>query len=57
LEILIVIVTLLKHFEFSLPTDGEEPPPRIYRRPSGLMMPMVEGQMGAWMGLIIKPIN
>lgn len=54
---LVVIVTLLKHFEFSLPADGEKPRPQVYRRPSVMMMPMVEGQMGAWMGLVIKPID
>lgn len=54
---LVVIVTLLKHFEFSLPVDGEKPRPRIYRKPTVMMMPMVEDQIGAWMGLVIKPVD
>ena len=54
---LVVIVTLLKNFEFSLPADGEKPGPQIYRRPSVIMMPMAEGQIGAWMGLVIKSID
>jgi len=57
LEMLVVIVTLLKNFEFSLPADGEKPGPQVYRRPSVIMMPMAEGQIGAWMGLVIKSID
>jgi len=58
---LVIIATLVKHFEFSLPADanGEKKgrPARIFRKPSVIMMPMVEGEIGAWMGLVVKPID
>ena len=58
---LVIIATLVKHFEFSLPADGEDEtkgkPARICRKPSVIMMPMVEGEIGAWMGLVVKPVD
>jgi len=59
LEMLTIVATMLKHFELSLPAKSVETgqQPRIYRRPSVIMMPMAEGQMGAWMGLVIKPLD
>ena len=59
LEMLVVVATLVKHFEFSLPADDEKKGARgrICRKPSVIMMPMVEGEIGAWMGLVIKPID
>jgi hypothetical protein len=59
---LVIVATLVKHFEFSLPADDDEKRgtgtrPRVYRKPTVLMMPMVEGQIGAYMGLVIKPID
>jgi hypothetical protein len=56
LEMLVIVATLVKHFEFSLPADDGEKT-RIHRKPSVIMMPMAEGQLGAWMGLVIKPID
>jgi len=51
----IMIVTLLDQFEFSLPPQDERT--KIYRKPSHVMMPMAEGHQGAWMGLLVKPLN
>ncbi|KAH9074981.1 cytochrome P450 [Lactarius deliciosus] len=57
-EMLVIVTTLLKHFEFSLPPEREgEKTPRICRKPTVLMMPMAEGQVGPWMGLVVKPLN
>lgn len=55
LEMQTIIVTLLENFEFSLPPQTEKT--RIYRRPIGLMAPMVEGGRGAWMGLVVKSLE
>jgi hypothetical protein len=59
LEMLVITATLVKHFEFSLPAEDEKTGTglRICRKPSVIMTPMVEGQIGAWMGLAIKPID
>jgi len=58
LEMLVIVATLLKHFEFSLPAESEaEETPKICRKPTVIMMPMMEGHVGAWMGLIVKPLN
>jgi hypothetical protein len=51
----ITIVTLLENFEFSLPTQTEKT--RIYRKPVGLMVPMVEGRQGSWMGLGVRSLE
>ncbi|KAH8995128.1 cytochrome P450 [Lactarius hatsudake] len=57
-EMLVIVTTLVKHFEFSLPPEREgEKTPRICRKPTVLMMPMAEGQVGPWMGLVVKPLN
>ncbi|KAI0306242.1 cytochrome P450 [Multifurca ochricompacta] len=55
LEMQILITTLLENFEFSLPPQNEKT--KIYRKPSHVMMPMADGEKGAWMGLRVKPIN
>ncbi|KAI9446009.1 cytochrome P450 [Lactarius indigo] len=55
LEMQTIIVTLLENFEFSLPPQTEET--RIYRKPAGLMKPMVEGRKGGWMGLMVKSLE
>ncbi|KAH9066220.1 cytochrome P450 [Lactarius vividus] len=55
LEMQTIIVTLLENFELSLPLQTEKT--RIYRKPSGLMKPMAEGQRGAWMGLVVKSLE
>jgi hypothetical protein len=55
LEMEILIVTLVENFEFSLPPQTEKT--RIYRKPIGMMVPRVEGQQGAWMGLGIKSLE
>ncbi|KAI0284849.1 cytochrome P450 [Russula brevipes] len=55
LEMQVVAIALLENFEFSLPPQNEKT--RIYRKPSGLMMPMAEGELGAWMGLVIKSVD
>jgi hypothetical protein len=64
LEMLVIVATLVKHFEFSLPADDDEKRgtgtgtrARVCHKPTALMMPMVEGQIGAYMGLVIKPID
>jgi hypothetical protein len=58
---LVIVATLVKHFEFSLPADDEKKEKgtraRICRKPSVIMMPMVEGEIGAWMGLVVKPVD
>ncbi|KAH9968439.1 cytochrome P450 [Lactifluus volemus] len=53
LEMLVIIATVLRHFEISLPLAEIV----VRRKPSIIMMPMAEGQIGAWMGLVIKPLN
>ena len=45
LEMQVIATTLLENFEISLPPQNEKT--RIYRKPSGLMVPMVEGKSGA----------
>ncbi|KAI0253592.1 cytochrome P450 [Lactifluus subvellereus] len=55
LEMQVLVATLLENFEFSvLPQDEKT---QIYRKPGGLMIPMVENQTGAWMGLRIKALK
>lgn len=63
---LVIVTTIVKHFEISLPqetvTDSggkttTTTQTRICRKPSVIMMPMVEGQIGAWMGLVLKPLD
>ena len=51
----VVILALLENFEFSLPPQNEKT--KIFRKPSQIMAPMVEGEKGAWMGLLIKALN
>jgi len=55
LEMQVIAIALIENFEFSLPPQNEKT--RIYRKPSGLMFPMAEAGQGAWMGLIVKPID
>lgn len=55
LEIQAIATTLIENFEFSLPPQNEKT--RIYRKPSGLMIPMASPELGVWMGLIVKPID
>jgi alkylphenol/PAH-inducible cytochrome P450 monooxygenase len=50
---LVIVATVLRHFEISLPPAEIV----VRRKPSIIMMPMAEGQIGAWMGLVIKPLN
>jgi len=52
-----IATTLIENFEFSLPPQNEKT--RIYRKPSGLMVPMAapDSELGVWMGLIVKPID
>ena len=58
LEMLVIVATLVKHFEFSLPSELEgEKMPQICRKPTVLMMPMAEGYLGPWMGLVVKPLD
>jgi hypothetical protein len=47
--------TLIENFEFSLRPQNEKT--RIYRKPSGLMIPMADPELGVWMGLIVKPVD
>jgi hypothetical protein len=55
LEMQVIATTLLENFAFSLPPQSEKT--RIYRKPGGMMIPMVEGEEGSWMGLIIKALK
>jgi hypothetical protein len=55
LELLILIMTLLENFEFSIPPQHEKT--RIYRKPSAIMYPMIENKPGAWMGLAVKALK
>ncbi|KAI9446040.1 cytochrome P450 [Lactarius indigo] len=55
LEMLVITMTLLENFAFSLPPQSEKT--RIYRKPGGVMIPMVEGEQGGWMGLIVKALK
>jgi len=50
-----IATTLIENFEFSLPPQNEKT--RIYRKPSGLMVPMAAPELGVWMGLIVKSID
>jgi len=51
----IIIITLLEHFEFALPPQDERT--KIHHKLTVVMMPMAKGQKGAWMGLLIKPVE
>ena len=55
LEMQVIATTLLENFAFSLPPQSEKT--RIYRKPGGMMIPMVEGEEGTWMGLVIKALK
>jgi hypothetical protein len=55
MEIQVLATTLLENFAFSLPPQSEKT--RIYRKPGGMMIPMVEGKQGIWMGLIVKALK
>lgn len=58
LEMLVIVATLVNHFEFSLPPEREGGmTPRVCRKPTVIMMPMAEGHVGPWMGLIVKPLH
>jgi hypothetical protein len=60
LEMLVIVTTIVNHFELSLPpaeSASADAQLRICRKPSVIMMPMVEGKLGAWMGLVAKPLN
>ncbi|KAH9958826.1 cytochrome P450 [Russula dissimulans] len=60
LEMLVIVTTMVKHFKLSLPpaeSARADKQLRICRKPSVIMMPMVEGKLGVWMGLIIKPLD
>jgi hypothetical protein len=54
LELQVLTTTLLESFEFSLPQDEKA---RIYRKPGNLMIPMIDGHNGAWLGLNIKALD
>ncbi|KAI0263459.1 cytochrome P450 [Gloeopeniophorella convolvens] len=54
-EMQVVIATILENFDIQLPVQNEKT--HIYRKPSHAMLPMVEGEKGAWMGLHLKPLN
>ena len=55
LEMQIIIITLVENFELSLPPQTEKT--RIYRKPIALMLPMVKGRPGSWMGLAVKSLE
>jgi hypothetical protein len=49
-----LITTLVENFEFSMPKDKRA---RIYRKPGNMMIPMADGEEGAWLGLYVKALN
>jgi hypothetical protein len=49
-----LITTLIENFEFSPPRDKRA---HIYRKPGTMMIPMAEGETGAWLGLYVKALN
>jgi hypothetical protein len=51
----VIATTLIENFEFSLPPQNDKT--RIYRKPTGLMIPMAEAEPGAWMGLVVKSVD
>ena len=51
----VIAVALIESFEFSLPPQNDQT--RIYRKPTGLMVPMAEAGQGAWMGLVVKSVD
>jgi hypothetical protein len=55
LQMQIMIITLLENFEFALPPQDERT--KIHRKPTAVMMPMAKGHKGAWMGLLVKPVD
>jgi hypothetical protein len=55
LEMQVIAVALIENFEFSLPPQNDQT--RIYRKPTGLMVPMAEAGQGAWMGLVVKSVD
>lgn len=56
LEMQTMLATLLENFEFALPDNADEM--KILRMPTGMMVPMVDGQprLGAWMGLKVTNV-
>lgn len=56
LEMQTMLATLLENFEFALPDNADEM--KILRKPTGMMVPMVDGQprLGAWMGLKVTNV-
>ena len=55
LEMQAIATALIENFEFSLPPQNEKT--QIYRKPSGMMLPMAAPELGVWMGLIVKSID
>jgi hypothetical protein len=51
----VIATALIENFEFSLPPQNEKT--RIYRKPVGIMIPMAEAELGAWMGLVVKSVD
>jgi hypothetical protein len=54
LEMQALITTLIENFEFSPPEDKRA---HISRKPGTMMIPMAEGETGAWLGLYVKALN
>jgi cytochrome P450 len=52
IEMQAIAATLIENFEFGLPPQTKEN--MIRRKPTGLMVPMADGQYGVWMGLKVK---
>lgn len=51
-----ILATLIENFHFALPDNAKEM--RILRKPTGIMVPMVEGhaELGTWMGLKVTSV-
>ncbi|TFY83783.1 hypothetical protein EWM64_g229 [Hericium alpestre] len=55
IELQAIVSTLLENFEFSMPEGDKQK--TIMRKPSGIMLPLVEGYHGSWMGLQVCPVQ
>ncbi|THH11303.1 hypothetical protein EW146_g8088 [Bondarzewia mesenterica] len=54
-EMQAILVALLENFEFSLPKDSDKK--KIQKKPTAIMVPLVEGYHGSWMGLNVKTVT
>ncbi|TFY76007.1 hypothetical protein EWM64_g8005 [Hericium alpestre] len=55
IELQALTAMLLENFEFAFPEGAERK--KIVRKPAGLMLPVVEGYHGSWMGLRVRALQ